>query len=100
MNFKRQKIEPQLFCHPGGARMAVHVDDPILAAKVEEMKPILRELAGWVLVKEGPVLSKYYRIKYLGFFYHRVPQGVKVTPPEGYVRDTLAIYGMEDCKPV
>eukprot|EP00969_Alexandrium_andersonii_P009928 433403-Alexandrium_andersonii.AAC.1 len=49
MNFKRQKIEPQLFCHPGGPRMAVHVDDPILAAKVEEMKPIMKELAGWVL---------------------------------------------------
>ena len=103
MGWTRGTADPQLYIDPkSAARMVVHTDDPILAARSEDTARIWAEVGQHVLLKEGITINKDSDTKYLSRCYRTVEQegrrGFKVRLGKDYFDSITEVAGMTGCK--
>ena len=91
--------DPCIHIHPGEAAdpsfISHHVDDLLASASKEQMVRIKKELAEkYTIVDNGPIEQ------YLGmqFYRDRATQAIHCYQ-QGYLKEILKTYGMENCKP-
>ena len=76
----------------------VHVDDPLMVGKRENMKKAWQELGKKMQMKVNPVVEVGSSIAHLGYVYTRTEKGFRVQIQPGYSEDTLDLAGMKNCK--